>query len=102
MPSGISLRSLGLALPFPSDENASGHQKTFKNRLARYVAAGQGAVFPYLRSPLDVRHPAQRRRRGGRVGHAVAPSGPCQVVHEVFANEVAIETRGAGETQPAS
>jgi len=47
---------------FLSDENPTGLSKDLEDRLACYVAAGKGAVFPHLRSPLDVCHPAQRGR----------------------------------------
>jgi integrase len=87
---------------FSSDEKCQRSSEDVQDRLARDVAASEGAVFPQLRSPLDIRHPALRRRRRARVGHAVAPLGRRQSVQEVFANEAADETRGAGETQPAS
>jgi len=88
--------------PFPERRECQRSSEDVQDRLARDVAAGEGAVLPHLRSPLDVRHPAQRRRRCGRVGDAVAPPGRRQGVQEVFPNEAADETRGAGETQPAS
>ena len=62
---------------------------------------GQVFVLSHLRSPLDVRDPAQCRRRCGRVGHAVAPARRCEGVQEVLADEATDETRGAGETEPS-
>jgi len=64
------------------------------------LAACQGAVLPHLRSSLDLRHPAQRRRRSGRVGKTNASPGRRASLQEVFADEVADEARSSGETQP--
>ena len=86
---------------FPSDENPSGHQTTFKTVWQRTLAAGEGSVLPDLRSALDVRDPAECRRRGGRVGDADAPAGRREGVQEVFADEAADEARGSGEAEPA-
>jgi integrase len=83
---------------FPSDENASGDQKTFKTA---WLATLRRAKVPYFRI-YDLRSTYATRLNAGSVaGHAVAPSGRRQGVQEVFGNEAAYETRGAGETQPA-
>ncbi len=76
---------------FPSDENASGHQKTFKTA---WHATLRRAKVTYFRI-YDLRSTYATRLSAGGV------AGRRQGVQEVFANEAADETRGAGETQPA-
>ncbi len=50
---------------FPSDENPRRASEDVEDRMARDVAAGEGLVFPDLRSAIDVRDSPQRGRRGG-------------------------------------
>ena len=94
-------RQLALAGPgeylFPSDVNPDGHHKTFKTSLACNVAASRCSLFSHLRSSFDVRHAAQRRRRCGRMGHAVVKARRCEGVQEVLADEATDEARSAGE-----
>ena len=85
---------------FPSEENSGRPSEDVQDRLARDASPGEGSILSHLRSPIDIRHPAQRRRGCRRVGHAVASAGRCEGFQEVLANEVADEARGAGETQP--
>ena len=73
-----------------------------QDRLACVTSPGEGSIFSHLRSPIDIRHPAQRRRRCRRVGHAIAPAGRCEGFQEILADEAADETRGIGETEPPS
>ena len=87
---------------FPSERECQRASEDVQDRLARDVAAGEVSVLSHLRSPLHVRHAAQRRRRRGRVGDAVAPAGRREGVQEVLADEAADETRGAGKAEPAS
>ena len=86
---------------FPSDENASRHQKTFKTA---WHATLRRAKVTYFRI-YDLRSTYATQLNAGGVADEwvtpVAPSGRCEGVQEVLANEVADETRGAGETQPA-
>ena len=90
--------------PFPLPERRESRRlsEDVQDRLACDASPGEGSIFSHLRSPIDVRHPAQRRRGRRRVGHAVAPAGRCEGVQEILANEAADEARGAGQTEPPS
>ena len=70
--------------------------------LAFNVAASRCSLFSHLRSSVDVRHAAQRRRRCGRMGHAVAEARRCEGVQEILADEATDEARGAGEVESPS
>jgi integrase len=65
--------------------------KDSEDHLGSHVAASQGTIFSYLRSSLDLRHAAQRRRRSGRVGHANAAPGRRASLQEVFADKIAMK-----------
>ena len=71
-----------------------------QDHLACDVAASRCSLFSDLRSSVDVRHPAQCRRRCGRVGHAVVAARRCEGVQEVLADEATDEARSARETEP--
>ena len=86
---------------FPSDENASGHQKTLKTA---WHATLRRAKVPYFRI-YDLRSTYATRLSAGGVADEwvtqLLRQGDAKGVQKVFANEAADETRGAGETQPA-
>ena len=86
---------------FPSEEDPDETSEDVQDRLARDVAAGGCSILSDLRSAIDVRHPAQRRRRCRRVGDAVAAAGRREGVQEVLADEAADEAGGAGQAEPA-
>ncbi len=94
-------RQIAIAGPgqylFPSDGNPDGYQQDIQDRLACDVAAGRCSVFSHLRSSFDLRYPAQRRRRCGRMGHAVAAARGCEGVQEVLADETTDEARSAAK-----
>jgi hypothetical protein len=48
---------------------------------------------------FHLRDPAQRRRRGGRVGDTNASPGRLSGVQEVFTDEIADEEGGTGQNQ---
>ena len=97
-------RQLALSGPgpylFPSDVNCRRLSEDVQNRLACDVAAGRCSILSHLRSSLDIRDPAQCRRRCRRVGDAVASARRCEGVQEVLANEATDEAGSAGETEP--
>src|ERR1700683_3000976 len=62
---------------------------------------GQVSDTSASRSPLDVRHTAQRWWCCGRVGHAVTPARRCEGVQKILADEAADEARGVGQTEPS-
>ncbi len=86
---------------FPSEENPDRVSEDVQEAVWHATLRRAGIpILSDLRSPLHIRHPAQRRRRRGRVGHAVAPARRCEGIQEVLADEAADEARGAGETEP--
>jgi integrase len=83
---------------FPSDGNASGHQKTFKTA---WHATLRRAKVPYFRL-YDLRSTYATRLSAGGVADEWVTELLRQGDAKVFKNnEAADETRGAGKTQPA-
>src|ERR1035441_4664138 len=75
------------------------HAEIVQDSLASRVAESRYSLLSHLRPPLDVRHTAQCRRRCGQVGHAVAPTGRCEGIQEVLADEATDETRGVDQIE---
>ena len=69
--------------------------------MAVDASKGRCPILPHLRSQINVRHPPQRRRLGGRVGDTDAAPGRRESLQEVLADETANEARGSGEAEPA-
>jgi len=91
-------RTRPLFVPKPSNINRTSDD--VQDGLAFDDQARGCSVLSYLRSSLDLRHAAQRRRRSRRMGHSAPPTGRCEGVQEVLANEIADEARSAGQTEP--
>src|SRR5580658_1234289 len=69
-----------------------------EGQLARLAC--RCSVLSDLRAAIDVRYAAQRRRSGGRVGHAVASTGGCEGIQKVLADEASDEARSADQAKP--
>ena len=83
---------------FPSDQNPK-DTKRVEDRLAKVPSDERRFLTFGLRSSLNLRHPAQRRRRRGRVGHANASPGRRASLQEILADEIADEARSSGEAE---
>ena len=87
---------------FPSDENDSGHQTTFKTAWRLTL---RRAKVPYFRI-YDLRSTYATRLSAGGVAdgwvYAAPPAGRCEGLQEVLANEASDEARSAGKTDPPS
>jgi hypothetical protein len=82
---------------FPSDKNQSGHPDETQNRMAQDPEAGENSEFSDLRSSFDVCYPAERWRRGRRVGDTDASAGRREGLQEILEDETSDEARGFGE-----
>jgi integrase len=88
--------------PGPYLSQATRSQMSTRNRSRQSGVSRCGeqvfATFAFTTS-LDVRRTAQCRRRCGRVGQAVAPTGRCEGIQEVLADEATDETRGVDQIE---
>jgi hypothetical protein len=73
------LKFLGVSRRFASAVSDSYPPMNQIDRLACDASPGEGSIFSHLRSPIDIRHPAKRRRRCRQVGYAVAQDGDAKV-----------------------
>ena len=84
---------------FPSDENDTGHQTTFRTGWRLTL---RRAKVPYFRI-YDLRSTYATRLSAGGVADEwvtqLLRQGGCEGVQEVLADEVADEARGAAEAQ---
>ena len=99
----VPLTEIAVAGPgpylFPSEVPENGYQKSFKKVWSLTLKRAKVGYFRIydLRSTYATRLSAGR---GGRVGHAVAPTGRREGVQEIFSDEVTNEAGSDGQGKP--